>query len=191
MGITSNTGTAGAKITKNGSKYSVLSGATLTVEGAGTTVTGALVSGFGRGSENQPGAVPGVSGGTDHPALVLLSAGGVASGATVGFGGVVMAVNKGSAVGGSAFNSGSFAAANGGIVDGATIGSGGGVLAPWSPVMTAELASLRIPMFKLVVTVWPEVVSPSKGRNSRDRALSPTVGSTWVPRKSSILQELT
>lgn len=68
MGITSNTGTAGAKITKNGSKYSVLSGATLTVEGAGTTVTGALVSGFGRGSENQPGAVPGVSGGTDHPA---------------------------------------------------------------------------------------------------------------------------
>ncbi|GAB6853455.1 Hint domain-containing protein [Asaia astilbis] len=129
MGITSNTGTAGAKITKNGSKYSVLSGATLTVEGAGTTVTGALVSGFGRGSENQPGAVPGVSGGTDHPALVLLSAGGVASGATVGFGGVVMAVNKGSAVGGSAFNSGSFAAANGGIVDGATIGSGGGVLA--------------------------------------------------------------
>ncbi|RUT24595.1 hypothetical protein C0V97_15790 [Asaia sp. W19] len=128
MAITSSGSATGAQIISSGGIYQVLSGATLAVQGAGYTTNGAIVSGFGNGPDNS-GAIPGQSGGTNYPALLLASAGGVVSGSTVGFGGVVMGANGGTAVGGTAFNSGSFAAANGGYVNGATIGSGGGVLA--------------------------------------------------------------
>ncbi|NVN42654.1 Hint domain-containing protein [Asaia siamensis] len=108
------------------------SGATLVVQGAGTSITGALVSGFGNGPNNS-GSIPGQSGGTNYPALLIASGAGVASGATVGFGGVVMGADGGIVSGGSAFNSGSFVAANNGFVNGATIGSNGGVLASMMP----------------------------------------------------------
>ncbi|GBQ93820.1 Hint domain-containing protein [Asaia krungthepensis] len=128
MTITSSGSAIGAQITYAGGRYSVLSGATLAVQGAGTTVFNPMVSGFGNGPDNS-GFLPGQSGGTNYPAVLVASAAGVASGATVGFGGVVMGANGGTAVGGTAFDSGSFVGANGGVVDGATIGSNGGVMA--------------------------------------------------------------
>lgn len=128
MAITSNVSVSGAQITSSSGKYTVLSGATLAVTGGGYVTSGAIVSGFGNGPENS-GALPGQSGGTNYPALLLASAGGIVSGSTVGFGGVAMGANGGTAAGGTALNSGSFVAANGGYVDGATIGSNGGVLA--------------------------------------------------------------
>lgn len=128
MAITSNGSASGAQIISSGGKYQVLSGATLVVQGGGYVTSGAIVSGFGNGPNNS-GSIPGQSGGTNYPALLLASAGGIVSGSTVGFGGVAMGVNGGTAVGGTAFDSGSFAAANGGFVDGATIGLSGGVLA--------------------------------------------------------------
>ncbi|WP_336762610.1 Hint domain-containing protein [Asaia sp. VD9] len=128
MAITSIGSATGAKIISSGGIYQVLSGATLVVQDAGFVTNGAIVSGFGNGPDNS-GSIPGQSGGTNYPALLLASAGGITSGSTVGFGGVNMAVNKGVTMGGTAFDSGSFAAANGGTVNGATIGSNGGVLA--------------------------------------------------------------
>ncbi|MDL2170395.1 Hint domain-containing protein [Asaia sp. HumB] len=128
MAITSNVTASGAKISSAAGVYSVLSGATLTVQGAGFVTNGAIVSGFGKGPNNS-GAIPGQSGGTNYPALLLASAGGIVSGSTVGFGGVAMGVYGGTAAGGTAMNSGSFAAANGGFVSGVTIGSNGGLLA--------------------------------------------------------------
>ncbi|WP_336944739.1 Hint domain-containing protein [Asaia sp. HN010] len=128
MAITSTGSASGATIISSGGKYSVLSGATLVVQNGGFVVSGAVVSGFGNGPNNS-GAIPGQSGGTNYPALIIASAGGIASGSTVGFGGVVMGANGGTAAGGTAIDSGSFAAVNGGFVSGATVGSNGGVLA--------------------------------------------------------------
>lgn len=96
--------------------------------GAGVYTNGAIVSGFGDGSRNS-GFIPGQSGGTNYPALLLASAGGIVSASTVGFGGVGMAVYNGTVMGGTAFDSGSFVAANGGVVSGVDIGSNGGLLA--------------------------------------------------------------
>ncbi|NVN06518.1 Hint domain-containing protein [Asaia spathodeae] len=132
MAINSSGSASGATIVSSGGKYSILSGATLVVQGAGTSITGALVSGFGNGPNNS-GSIPGQSGGTNYPALLIASGGGVASGATVGFGGVVMGADGGIVSGGSAFNSGSFVAANNGFVNGVTVGSNGGVLASMMP----------------------------------------------------------
>jgi len=128
MPISSIGSASGAQITSSGGKYTVLSGATLVVQGTGTSVSGAVISGFGNGPQNS-GALPGQSGGTNYPALLLASGGGVVSGSTALFGGVAMGVDGGTAAGGTAYDSGSFVAANGGYVDGATIGSNGGVLA--------------------------------------------------------------
>jgi len=98
------------------------------VQGGLYQTNGAIVSGFGDGSRNS-GFIPGQSGGTNYPALLLASAGGVVSGSTIGFGGVGMAVYNGTVMGGTAFDSGSFVAANGGVVSGVNIGSNGGLLA--------------------------------------------------------------
>ncbi|GBR09399.1 Hint domain-containing protein [Asaia siamensis] len=122
-------GTAsGGTITSSGGKYTILSGATLVVQDSPYVVSGALVSGFGNGPRNSD-AIPGQSGGTNYPALLVASNGGLASGATVGFGGVVMGAGGGHVSGGTAFDSGSFVAANSGYVDGVTVGANGGVLA--------------------------------------------------------------
>jgi len=129
MAITSDVTASGATITSSGGKYSVLSGATLVVQGAGYVVSGPIVSGFGNGPNNSSGTIPGQSGGTNYPALVMASAGGIVSGPEVGFGGAALGVYGGTVVGGMATNSGSIAAINGGFVDGATIGSMGAVYA--------------------------------------------------------------
>lgn len=128
MGITSNTEASGARITSSWGQYTVLSGATLTVQGSDYAISDAIVSGFGGGPRNS-GALPGQSGGTNYPALILTSEGGIVVDSNVGFGGVVMAVNGGTAYGGTAVDSGSFAATNGGTVQAVTVGSNGGLLA--------------------------------------------------------------
>ncbi|WP_122050498.1 Hint domain-containing protein [Asaia bogorensis] len=128
MAITSDVTAKGASVVSSGGVYSVLSGATLVVQVAGFSTSGAIVSGFGDGTRNS-GFIPGQSGGTNYPALLLASGGGVVSGSTVGFGGVGMGVYGGTVAGGTAFDSGSFVAANGGVVSGVNIGSNGGLLA--------------------------------------------------------------
>lgn len=132
MAITSSGTASGGTITSSGGQYSILSGATLVVQDSPYVVSGAIVSGFGQGPDNSD-ALPGQSGGTNYPALLLASAGGVASDAQVGFGGVVMAANAGRVEGGYAVDSGSFVAVNGGTVNNVTIGSDGGVLASMLP----------------------------------------------------------
>ncbi|WP_438383292.1 Hint domain-containing protein [Asaia sp. BMEF1] len=117
MAITS-TGMGGAaSITKLGARsYRVLSGATLIATGADGATINSYVAGLG-------------AGGTNNPAMLIASAAAVASGATAVSGGVVMAGGGGTALGGTAYDSGGFAAINNGIVSGVTVGNAGGVLA--------------------------------------------------------------
>ncbi|GBQ86514.1 Hint domain-containing protein [Asaia krungthepensis] len=70
--------------------------------------------------------VYGLNGGTDHPAVDLAS-GGVISAATALSGGVIAAAANGTTYGGTAYESGSFAALNQGVVVSATITSQAGL----------------------------------------------------------------
>lgn len=114
-------GSSGATIYQTAANsWRVLSGATLTVMGAGTSVVGAYIEGLGMG-------------GTTNPAMLLMRGSSVASGATVVSAGVVIAADGATAIGGTAYESGSFAAINDGVVSGVTVGPGGGVLASKIP----------------------------------------------------------
>ncbi|NVN06519.1 Hint domain-containing protein [Asaia spathodeae] len=121
MGITSDGMSGAASIKKTGpNSYNILSGATLITTGLDSTTIGSYIAGLG-------------AGGTNNPAMLIASGAAVASGATAVSGGVVLAGGNGSAVGGTAFNSGGFAAINDGVVSGVTVGALGGVLASKMP----------------------------------------------------------
>jgi len=121
MGITSDGMTGAASITAIGPySYRVLSGATLITQGADAVTIDSYVAGLG-------------AGGTNNPAMLIASAAAMASGATVVSGGVVLAGGDGSVMGGTAYDSGGFAAINNGLVSGVTVGPQGGVLASQIP----------------------------------------------------------
>lgn len=99
-------------IRRRGTRYTVTSGATHYV-GTNSVTSGDLVYGFG-------------AGGTDQPALDLASGGSIVD-ATVSSGGVVGAAAYGTTFGGTALESGSFAALNEGTVVSATVTSRAGI----------------------------------------------------------------
>lgn len=94
--------------------------------GRSATVTSGSTNYVGSGQVTSGDVVYGVNGGTDHPAVDLAS-GGIISGASALSGGVVAAAANGTTYGGTAYDSGSFAALNQGVVISATITSRAGL----------------------------------------------------------------
>lgn len=91
-----------------------------------TTVTNGSTRYVGAGQTATGDVVYGLNGGTDHPAVDLAS-GGVISAATALSGGVIAAAANGTTYGGTAYESGSFAALNQGVVVSATVTSRAGI----------------------------------------------------------------
>ena len=94
--------------------------------GRGVIVTSGSTNYIGAGRVTSGDVVYGLNGGTDYPAVDLAS-GGIISGATAISGGVVAAAANGTTFGGTAYESGSFAALNQGVIVSATITSRAGL----------------------------------------------------------------
>ncbi|WP_122048874.1 Hint domain-containing protein [Asaia bogorensis] len=93
---------------------------------SGATITSGSTNYVAGGQVTSGDLVYGLNGGTDYPAVDLAS-GGIISGATALSGGVIAAAASGTTYGGTAYESGSFAALNQGVVISATITSRAGL----------------------------------------------------------------